>query len=272
MNHPPLICIDCGNTHTHLGLATGDTLAGKGEVPTPALADPQAGLAATLRGWPELARATTAPAAAFCTVVPAAAPAIRQALEQAFPGCPCWQLTCEADLGLPITYPQPREIGQDRLANAAAAAAAGTLPAVVIDLGTAVTFDILSADRGYEGGIIAPGVAIMHRYLHEQTALLPLLDPAPAPPPEAVGKSTREAMRIGCAIGFAGMIRALLDHVLAEFARRPGSPRPALFTTGGSAHLLESSLPPGIRHDPLLTLRGLAAAWKRNFTPGPVSP
>ena len=140
---------------------------------------------------------------------------IRRVLERAPAPLPVFQLTCDKKLGVPIGYPRPAEIGQDRLANAAGAHALFGTPAIVIDMGTAVTFDIVTKTHGYEGGIIAPGVEVMRRYLHEQTALLPKLDDS-LQIDRAIGQSTIEAMRIGTVIGFGGMIQALLDGVLAE--------------------------------------------------------
>jgi type III pantothenate kinase len=163
---------------------------------------------------------------------------------------------------VPLSYPKPWEIGEDRLANAAGAQAFCGTPVIVIDLGTAVTFDIVTRSRGYEGGIIAPGLDVMRRYLHEQTALLPLLDDS-LDVPSAIGQSTIEAMRIGTVIGMGGMIQALLAAVLAELSRR-GESLPRVLVTGGTAALLEKTLQPPATIVPDLTLRGLAAAWRLN--------
>jgi len=197
---------------------------------------------------------------AFCSVVPDATERLRAVLaREKFP-FPVLHLTHDKKLGVPVTYPRPAEIGQDRLANAAAASILGPLPAIVIDMGTAVTFDIITRAHGYEGGIIAPGVELMRRYLHEQTAQLPLLDESIAVT-GAVGHSTIEAMRIGTVIGFGGMIQALLDTVLADLAAR-GETHPRLYATGGAAALLRDRLRYPLAIVPDLTLRGLAAAWK----------
>ena len=107
----------------------------------------------------------------FCSVVPS----INESLEAylATFKLPLFHLTYESCTGLTLAYPNPSEIGEDRIANAIAAQEYYGTPAVVIDMGTAVTFDIISS-KGYEGGVIAP-VNLMTRYLHEQTALLPEL-------------------------------------------------------------------------------------------------
>jgi type III pantothenate kinase len=259
-----LLCIDIGNTHTHYGLVSTEADAGAREqydTPTRTLDAPAAGIGPQIAAL--LARHPGAiEGLAFCSVVPAATERLRAVLaREKFP-LPILHLTHDKKLGVPITYPRPDEIGQDRLANAAAAKLLGPLPAIVIDMGTAVTFDIITSAHGYEGGIIAPGVELMRRYLHEQTAQLPLLDESIAVT-GAVGHSTIEAMRIGTVVGVGGMIQALLEAVLADLARR-GETNPRIYATGGSAALLRDRLKVPFDVVPDLTLRGLAAAWKLN--------
>ena len=254
-----LLCIDIGNTHTHFGVVGGDATTDQGVVNTATLEDPSAGLPRIIT---ELAR--TRPhleGIAFCSVVPAANPRLRAVLAS-HSALPVFQLTHACRLGVPITYPNPAEIGQDRLANAAAAHALGGSPAVVIDSGTAVTFDVITQHGGYEGGIIAPGLEVTRRYLHERTAQLPLLDDS-LEITGMIGKSTAEAMRIGTVVGFPGLIQALLEGVLAELAAR-GEPAPHLFITGGNAAFLESRLRHTVRVVPDLTLLGLATAYRLN--------
>ncbi len=254
-----LLCIDIGNTHTHYGVVGPAGTAIHGTVITPLLDDPQEGLTSRLitlfEAHPKIA------GIAFCSVVPAINWRLREVLESVSKR-PVFQLTHQHKLGVPITYPQPAEIGQDRLANAAAAHALGGSPAVVIDSGTAVTFDIITTKGGYEGGIIAPGIELTRRYLHERTAQLPLLDDS-LEIKSVIGKSTMEAMRIGTVIGFPGLIQALLDAVLADLKAR-GEPAAHLFVTGGNAAFLQSRLTPHVQFVPDLTLRGLAAAYRLN--------
>ncbi len=254
-----LLCIDIGNTHTHDGLSDAAGCARPSLLPTSDLDHPVNGLGpifARLRFEnPALA------GLAFCSVVPAATARLLPLLS-AQP-LPFLHLTHEKNLGLPVAYPRPHEIGPDRLANAVGARAHYQAEAIVIDMGTATTLDIISAERGYEGGIIAPGIAIMRRYLHEQTALLPLLDDN-LEITSPIGHSTTEAMRIGTVLGFTGMIQALLDAVLADFAQRPSSPAPVIITTGSTAPTLLKTLRQPHHHAPDITLRGLHAAWHLN--------
>ena len=163
--------------------------------------------------------------------------------------------------GLGFDYPSPAEVGQDRLANCIGAQVMAGAPAVVVDMGTATTFDVLTA-KGYAGGVIAPGLSVMTSYLHGRTALLPELDPNSIRGGTAIGKSTAEAMRAGCALGFAGMIERILDNLLAELATQ-GVPSPALLATGGTADFLPPALASRLRREPHLTLVGLAEAWRR---------
>ncbi len=253
MPAPDLLCIDIGNTHVHFAARRGGVFDPITEIPTATLDAPDGALARLFSpGLP----------VAFCSVVPAATERLR-ALAAAR-GVDAWQLTHDQNLGLPVDYPRPAEIGQDRLANAAGARELlGPAPAVVIDLGTAVTFDIITTAGGYEGGVIAPGPALVTRYLHERTAQLPLVTDLMTPVTTTIGKSTVEAIRIGAVLGFVGLIQGLLDGVLAELAAR-GEPAPAIITSGGASAVIQGRLRQPIRDVPDLTLRGLAAAWALN--------
>ncbi len=253
-----LFCVDIGNTHTHFALVTREAgaVAPVQALPTGRVDHPIEGLLPRLR---ELSAAHGAPVAvAFCSVVPAANLHFRRTMAEA--GLPIWQLTHTARLGVTITYPTPAEIGQDRLANAAGAQALFGSPAIVIDLGTAVTFDVVTRNGGYEGGIIAPGPALMTRYLHERTAQLPLVEDLVTPLESVIGRSTSEAMRIGALLGFIGLIQACLDAVIQELTRR-GEAEPVVLTSGGAAAVVQGRLRQQTIDVPDLTLRGLAEAW-----------
>jgi type III pantothenate kinase len=122
-------------------------------------------------------------------------------------------------LGVTIDYPKPESIGADRLANAAAVAELYGWPAIVVDFGTAVTFDVVSDGGSYIGGVIAPGLEAMTDFLYQRTALLPRL--SLKEPHCAVGKSTVEAMRSGAIFGYRGLVREILARIKAEqFSRK----------------------------------------------------
>lgn len=162
-------------------------------------------------------------------------------------------------LGVGIDYPDPASIGADRLANAAGCAAHHGCPAIVVDFGTAVTFDVLSARGDYIGGVIAPGLEAMTNYLHTRTALLPNI--RLAEPAKAIGRTTREAMLSGAVHGYRGLVREILQQIRAEaFPRK----RPHIIATGGDATLIGSRVPLFDTIDPLLTLKGLLAIARLN--------
>ena len=116
-------------------------------------------------------------------------------------------LSPKLDLGVGIDYPAPRSIGADRLANAAAVAQLYGYPAIVVDFGTAVTFDVVSARGDYVGGVIAPGLEAMTSFLYQRTALLPKL--TLREPKRAIGKTTRDAMMSGAVFGYRGLVREI---------------------------------------------------------------
>jgi type III pantothenate kinase len=155
-------------------------------------------------------------------------------------------------LGVEIDYPTPRSIGADRLANAAAVTALYGYPAVVVDFGTAVTFDIVSERRAYIGGVIAPGLEAMTNFLYQRTALLPKL--SLKEPPRAIGKSTIEAMLSGAVFGYRGLVREILARIKAEQSSRK---KVHVVATGGYARLIARRLPEIDVVHPNLTLEGL---------------
>ncbi|MES2309536.1 MAG: type III pantothenate kinase [Verrucomicrobiota bacterium] len=152
--------------------------------------------------------------------------------------------------GITIDYPKPAQIGADRIANAIAAQHLYGTPAIVIDFGTAVTFDVVTAEGAYAGGVIAPGLNAMTQYLHEKTALLPAIQIQK--PKRAIGKSTKEAMLSGTVFGYRGLVKEILLHLKKELK---GTPR--VIATGGQALVVTQGLSEIKKVNPLLTLEGL---------------
>ena len=165
----------------------------------------------------------------------------------------------QLDLGVGIDYPAPQSIGADRLANAAAVAQLYGYPAIVVDFGTAVTFDVVSARGDYVGGVIAPGLEAMTSFLYDRTALLPKL--SLREPVRAIGKTTRDAMLSGAVFGYRGLVREILVRVGRESFSR-GKPR--VIATGGYAQLIARKLPEIEAVHPNLTLEGLRIIANRN--------
>lgn len=173
------------------------------------------------------------------------------------------EVTHRAKLGVAVDFPSPETVGADRLANAAAVVGLREPPpVVVVDFGTAVTFDIIAEGPAYIGGVIAPGLDLMRDYLHQRTALLPQIDLRE--PPAAIGKSTVEAMLSGAVHGYRGLVREILARVTEELG---GDSPVKTIATGGYAELIAAGLPEIDRVDPLLTMRGLAIVGALNVSP-----
>ena len=160
--------------------------------------------------------------------------------------------------GMPIRIDNPRELGADRLVNAVAAFERLGGPVVVVDFGTAITFDIASAEGEYVGGIIAPGVEISMEALTARAAALPKIDLTLAPR-SLIGKGTVDAIRSGVIYGFAAQV----DGILARLREELGSSARAI-ATGGLASTIVPYCSGLDDHDDLLTLQGLRIIWERN--------
>jgi type III pantothenate kinase len=159
--------------------------------------------------------------------------------------------------GMPIRYDNPREIGPDRLVNAVAGYDRLGGPCVIVDFGTAVTHDIVSADGEYLGGVIFPGVEISLEALSDRAAALPRIDLVE--PRSLVGKSTVDAIRSGMIYGYAAMVDGIVGRLRGEL----GAATEAI-ATGGLAHTIVPFCESLDEVDDLLTLTGLRLIWERN--------
>lgn len=254
----PLLCIDIGNTSAHCGLCDAHRISATRDIPTTTFAQNPALLA---QHFPQL---ETLPALAFCSVVPTATATLVPWLKNQFPHLAIYHLRCDTlPAGFGLDYPNPPEIGGDRLANSCAAFFHFGTPAVVISMGTATVIDVITP-KGYSGGIIAPGLALMADYLHEKTALLPRLDRFDLESPNHWGQSTIEAMKIGAHCGYTGLVNALLQSVSEGLRQRfPELPPPTLILTGGNAFILSNQNLPTLQREPHLALKGLREAFLR---------
>lgn len=245
-----ILLFDIGNTHTHLGLADARRVLKQANLPTVAWG----------RGSPRgvlqrFAGGARLEGAVLCSVVPRATAWVHQAIRQLW-NLPCLELTSKTLCGVGINYPRPATIGADRLANAVAARHHFGAPVVVVDFGTAVTFDVVDRAGDYVGGIIAPGLAAMTDYLHEKTALLPRIRIREVQ--SVIGKSTEQAMRVGAVQGYRGLIQELIRALKRELK----APRLPVVATGGCAELIGARLKVITAVDPLLTLEGLRLEWQ----------
>jgi type III pantothenate kinase len=193
--------------------------------------------------------------AILCSVVPQATPKVRKTVRQLW-NLTALELTPKTLRGVGIDYPKPETIGPDRLANAVAVRKHFGAPVVVVDFGTAVTFDVVDRAGNYVGGIITPGLVAMTDYLHEKTALLPRIKIHEVR--STIGKSTREAMLIGAVHGYRGLARELI----AELKRELKAKNLPVVATGGYAELIAEKLPEITAVKPNLTLEGLRLVWQ----------
>ena len=245
-----ILLFDIGNTHTHVGLADGQRVIKQTDIPT--LAWFGGGAAALVK---KFVGAKPIEGATLCSVVPRATPLAHKAL-RAIWKLEALEVNARTIRGVGIDYPKPDSIGPDRLANALAAKTRFGAPVVVVDFGTAVTFDVVDAKGSYVGGIIAPGLAAMTNYLHEKTALLPKIEIREIK--SAIGKSTEAAMLVGAVHGYRGLVRELI----AELKRELGVIKLPVVATGGYAKLIASKLPEISAVEPDLTLEEIRARLK----------
>ena len=160
--------------------------------------------------------------------------------------------------GMPIRTDNPREVGADRLVNSVAAFKRFGRACIVVDFGTAITYDVVSGAGEYLGGIISPGAEISIDALTERAAKLPKIELTP--PRSLIGKSTVDAIRSGIIYGFAGQIEGIVRRLRAEL----GSSTPVI-ATGGLVHALLPFVEEHIDEiDDLLTLKGLQLIWELN--------
>ncbi|HEV2695490.1 MAG TPA: type III pantothenate kinase [Verrucomicrobiae bacterium] len=245
-----ILLFDIGNTHTHVGLADGKRVVKQADIPTLAWFGGSA--AARVQ---KIIGAHKIEGVALCSVVPRATPLVRRAVRSVWK-LDVLELTPKTLRGVGIDYPKPKSIGPDRLANAVAAKFRFGAPVVVVDFGTAVTFDVVNARGNYVGGIIAPGLAAMTNYLHEKTALLPKIEIRDIK--TSIGKSTEQAMLVGAVQGYRGLVRELIGNLKEELRAK----KLPVVATGGYAKLIAAKLPEISMVAPDLTLEGLRLVWQ----------
>ena len=256
-----LLAIDVGNTNIHFGMYSRERgewrSTWRAQTVHHRMSDEYAVL---LRNFFQEDGLTFADveAVVMASVVPPLTPTFIE-MSARYLGKTLLNVTHEVHSGVRVLLDHPQEIGADRLVNAAAVQALYGGPAIVIDFGTATTFDVIDGDGGYLGGAITTGIGLAHDALVSRAAKLVKVDLAP--PPSAIGRNTVHAMQSGLFLGYVAMIEGITARLKAEL----NEPQVRVIATGGLAPLFAEHTPVIEEIAPNLTLDGLRIIWEMNW-------
>jgi type III pantothenate kinase len=253
-----LLAIDCGNTNTVFAICDGEEIRGEWRIATDGrrTADEYAVWLTQLFALDGLTREEVS-AAIIATVVPDALFNLQSLCRRYFGTQPLVVGDAGVKLGVKVLLDMPDEVGADRLVNAVSAHARYPGDLILLDFGTATTFDVVNAAGDYVGGVIAPGINLSLEALHMAAAKLPRI--GVKRPPHVIGKSTVPAMQSGVYWGYIGLIEGLVSRMTVEIGRKS-----TVIATGGLAPLFADATPAIDHLDPQLTVRGLIAIWRLN--------
>jgi type III pantothenate kinase len=255
-----LLVVNSNNTNTTFAVFNGDEKRGSWRISTDArrTADEYMVWLTQLMALEGIERGAIT-GTALSNVVPQASFYLRNLCQRYFGGEPLTIGDPALDYGIKILIDRPEEAGADRIANAVAAKKRHAMPAVVVDLGTATTFDVLDREGNYVGGVISPGINLAFEALYMGAAKLPRIEIKR--PARAIGRGTVSAMQSGIYWGYIGLIEGLLERIQEEQGGEMN-----VIGTGGLVPLIAAGCP-AIRHiDQDLTLRGIADIYFRNST------
>jgi type III pantothenate kinase len=252
-----LLAIDVGNTETVVGVFRDEELAWRWRMATvpDRTADELALLFGGFLQQQELSFDRNVTGVVLSSVVPSATQALREMVRRYFRFQPV-VVEPGVKTGVPVLTDNPKEVGADRIVNALAAFTAYGGPCVVVDFGTATTFDCVSDGGEYVGGVIAPGLQVAARALFEHTARLPLVELVA--PPAAIGKNTVESVQSGLIYGYAALIDGMVERISKELGH------PTVVATGGLASVVIGECRTIDHHEPWLTLEGLRLVFEKN--------
>jgi type III pantothenate kinase len=253
-----LLAADIGNSHTFLGLLDGEEVTAHWRVNTDErrTADEWSVL---LRGLLD-ERLGDVDGIAVCATVPAVLHEWREMLKRHFHDVRAIVVEPGVRTGIPVLMDNPREVGTDRIVNSLAAAELYGGPAIVVDFGTATTFDAVSAKGEYLGGAIAPGIDVSVEALGARGAQLRRVELAR--PRSVIGRNTVEAMQSGILYGFASQVDGVVTRMAAELSDDPDTV--TVVATGGLAQVVLAESSTIDVHEPWLTLIGLRLVFERN--------
>jgi type III pantothenate kinase len=258
-----LLTLDVGNSNTVLGLyrLNSDELVTSWRISTlrAQTIDEYGVLLLNLFSMRKI-EATEVSSIIISSVVPPLDSTLRQVCEQYF-SLKAMFVEPGIKTGMPILVDNPAELGADRLVNGVAAFARYGGPCIVVDFGTATTFDVISAKGEYIGGVIAPGLAISAEALFARAAKLSRVDVKK--PAKVVGTNTVAHMQSGLYYGYIGLVDGILERILNE-TRHPDTPAPKIVATGGLARLIVDDSRFIDTIDDMLTLDGLRLIYERN--------
>jgi type III pantothenate kinase len=255
-----LLCADIGNSHTTIGLLDDGDVLEHWRVATEErrTADEWGVLLKNLLTDTAVERPVLG--VAVCATVPAVLHEWREMLRTYYGDIPHVVVEPGVRTGVPVLMDNPREVGTDRIVNALAAARLFEGPSIVVDFGTATTFDVVSGKGEYVGGAIAPGIEISLEALGRRGAQLRKVEMLR--PRSVIAKNTVEALQSGMLYGFASLVDGIVGRMIAELGLRPGEVN--VVATGGLAPLVVDECSCVTAHQPWLTLLGLEIVYARN--------
>jgi len=258
-----LLAIDVGNTNIVLGVFDGATLGESWRLATlRERTSDEVGILVTHLFARSGIAIDSVDGIILSSVVPPLTRTMEEMAERYFGQSP---LTVDpgTNTGMPVLYSPPSDVGADRVVNAVAAyeayGRATRSPVIVVDFGTATTFDAISASGEYLGGVICPGIGISADALFQRAARLPRVDVRK--PPAVIGRTTVTSMQSGLFFGYVSMVDGIVARMRAELE---GGDRAACVATGGMAEILASETTSIQRVDKDLTLQGLRLIWEKN--------
>ncbi|MEU3407894.1 type III pantothenate kinase [Streptomyces sp. NPDC006670] len=263
-----LLTIDVGNTHTVMGLFDGEEIVEHWRVSTDPrrTADEMAVLLQGLMGMHPMLGSELGDGIhgiAICATVPSVLHELREVTRRYYGDVPAVLVEPGVKTGVPILMDNPKEVGADRIVNAVAAVELYGGPAIVVDMGTATTFDAISVRGEYVGGVISPGIEISMEALGMRGAQLRKIELAR--PRNVIGKSTVEAMQSGVVYGFAGQVDGIVQRMARDLVGPDGDPDDVrVIATGGLAPIVLGETSVIDEHEPWLTLIGLRLVYERN--------